>query len=334
MRIRSSGPRLALRRVTACLLLSASVAALGCQDFRECRVPEGSTAQLPARLSDTGLYDDIVTGTLASSVREFTPRFPLWSDGAEKQRFVALPEGTRIDSSDMDDWQFPEGTKLWKQFTRDGVRVETRLEQKIGPEPADWALVGYVWDQDETDAVRTEGGEPDARGTSHDVPRAADCLGCHGGRKSRVLGFSAVQLSAAGQLARLIDEGVMSDPPDRELEIPGSAEQIAGLGYLHANCGHCHNQIRPDVEGPRCYDPQRDFELVLRVSDLRSVKTSSAVRTGVGHVIDVGDVDDSKILKRMRARDPDLPSMPPLGTELVDEVGVAAVRAFVRSLGE
>lgn len=312
------------------------LAADGCEDFRECTVPSAVVAQLPRRLSDTGLYGDIGAGTLSTGIRPFTPRFPLWSDGASKRRFILLPEDTRIDTSDMDDWQFPTGTKLWKEFTRDGIRVETRLEQKVGERSADWALVSYVWNEDETDAVRADDGAHDARGTPHDVPRAADCMGCHGGRKSRVLGFSALQLTASGasenQLAELVDADLLSDPPFEAFDIPGTPDQVAGLGYLHANCGHCHNQIRPESNGPRCYDPDQNFEFLLRIDDLHDVDATSTVRTAVGRVIDTDDVEHSQVLRRMRVRDPDLPSMPPLGTETVDPSGVASVRTLIRSL--
>src|SRR5690606_21407474 len=71
-------------------------------------------------LSETGLYADIATETLAEGVQGFTPRFQLWTDTAEKRRWVYIPEGTQIDTSDIDEWKFPVGFKLWKEFSRDG----------------------------------------------------------------------------------------------------------------------------------------------------------------------------------------------------------------------
>src|SRR5690606_34275934 len=105
----------------------------GCFTAQKCPPPRGLPEGLPKRLSETGLYRDIRKGELAEGVRFYVPRFELWTDGAEKRRWIALPPGTRIDTSDMEDWQFPVGTKLWKEFVRDGVRVETRLLQKTGP---------------------------------------------------------------------------------------------------------------------------------------------------------------------------------------------------------
>lgn len=308
-----------------------------CDDFRLCDTPRSALAKLPERLSETGLYSDLSRAVLADAVRPYAPRFQLWSDGATKRRFIALP-AEPIDTRDMDDWQFPEGTRLWKEFTREGVRVETRLAQKLGPAPADWAFIAYVWNDDQTEAFASIDGEQNAGGTPHDVPRAADCMGCHAGRKSRVLGFSAVQLpqSADGEalsLDALIAAGSLSDPPPEAIQVPGDAVQVAGLGYLHANCSHCHNATRPEVDGPRCYDPEKRYDFALRVGELARVEDTAAVRSAVGRALRPERADRSKVLERMRVRDPDLPSMPPLGTEQVDRAGVEVVRAFIASLG-
>jgi hypothetical protein len=186
-------------------LASLFAAALGCAHvsggYRRCDdVPAPKLARLPQRLSETGLYGGHGIGILAAGVRAYRPRFELWSDGADKQRWVQLP-GAAIDTRDMDAWQFPAGTKFWKEFARDGRRIETRLLAKLGPAPGDWVGASYVWLADGSDAVLTPEGESDANGTNHDVPSAAQCFGCHGGASSRILGFSAIQLSdGAGEL--------------------------------------------------------------------------------------------------------------------------------------
>lgn len=59
----------------------------------------------PATLAGTGLFADAAAG-----VFPFEPQYPLWTDGARKRRWIALPPGTAIDASDVDHWQFPVGT--------------------------------------------------------------------------------------------------------------------------------------------------------------------------------------------------------------------------------
>src|SRR5262245_41272255 len=85
-----------------------------------------SAAEAPARLSQTGLYADIGAKALSPDVRGFNPQYPLWSDGLQKSRWIHLPPGTKIDTSDPDRFIFPRGTKLWKEFRANGRLVETR----------------------------------------------------------------------------------------------------------------------------------------------------------------------------------------------------------------
>ena len=59
-----------------------------------------SIAPLPRWLSDTGYG--------APEMQSFTPRYALWSDGAAKRRWIRLPAGTTIDTSNTDAWDFPE----------------------------------------------------------------------------------------------------------------------------------------------------------------------------------------------------------------------------------
>ena len=82
---------------------------------------------IPDDLSCTGLYGDWATKTIAPEAVAYTPGLVFWSDGAVKSRWIYLPPGGVIDTTDMDNWVFPVGTKIWKQFALGGQIVETRL---------------------------------------------------------------------------------------------------------------------------------------------------------------------------------------------------------------
>jgi hypothetical protein len=329
---------------TSTRLLSVAAVALpltaGCQIFESYRycseLPPAQLALSP-RLSETGLYTDVRADTLAPGVMPYRPMFELWSDGASKRRWIALPPGTRIDTSDMDSWQFPVGTKLWKEFTRDGIRIETRLLRRTGPRQGDWSTMAYLWNDTNTEAIAVPDGVEDARGTSHDVPAANECAGCHGGRPSRVLGFSAIQLSgdeSPGMLAlnELIERDLVTAPPAGRLELHAEPEARAALGHLHANCGHCHNQERPARAGLRCFDPENELDFLMRAGELADVTRTAAFRTAVGGAIKPGDPGGSEVVKRMNGRSRFPPSMPPLATERIDEQGLAVVQAWIRGL--
>ncbi len=310
----------------------------GCASYRRCALPSPGLLQaLPARLSETGLFADLASDALATGVRGYAPRYELWSDGARKRRWVWLPEGERIDSSDMDDWSFPIGTKLWKEFSSGGKRLETRLLMKVGPAARDWAGASYVWDADQREARLSPAGQKQVRGEEHDAPSAAECGGCHGGRRSHVLGFSALQLaddSLPLTLDQLVDEQRLTRAPDQALTLPGDQQQRAALGYLHANCGHCHNGERPERrDAPRCYDPRRSIDFWLPSDPELEVRELPAYTTTVPRFVTPGEPDDSRLVALVSRRGPRL-HMPPLGSRKVDQEGVRLLREWITSLRE
>lgn len=307
-------------------------------------------------LSQTGLFADIATETLADGVMEYSPQFQLYTDGATKRRWVYIPPGEQIDTSNIDEWKFPVGTKLWKEFSRDGVRVETRLIEKLPQERADegfegWLRMPYIWNDDMSDAVATPMGMSNARGTEHDVPDQEACGRCHDMRVEKPLGFSAVQLSHDGPgatLDSLLQAGILSDPPPEPLVVPGDEQQRAVLGYFHANCGHCHRKNAPvnnRVTSLRLWLESDSLGSFEETETYRAI-VNQPTQSGQGSILYYralgGDPDNSEIMRRitLRAGDPELADvgdevdvpMPPLGTELVDDAAVEMVREFILSL--
>ena len=299
---------------------------------------DAASGEYPAQLSQAGLYSDIASETLAPGVVAYRPRYELWSDGAEKRRWLFLPENATIDSSDPDFWHFPVGTKAFKEFVRDGVRVETRLVHKTGPGDADWVMVAYQWNAAQTDAFPVPDGVTDASGTAHDIPSQMDCVFCHEKLSGRLLGVGAIQLGHDDgdlTLRSLVESGRLSHPPDDVAPaLPGDASAQAALGYLHANCGTCHNPTSSAFL-------RTDLDTWLRVEALSSVQATALYQTAVGVENDTmfstsplriapGSTTDSEIYRRMTLRTQR--GMPPLGTELLDDAGLAAVSAFILGL--
>ncbi|HSD21430.1 MAG TPA: hypothetical protein VLC54_15395 [Anaeromyxobacter sp.] len=317
-------------------------------------------APAPTRLADTGLYADFAARRVAADVLPYTPQYPLWSDGATKRRWVRLPRGAAIDASDPDAWVFPVGTKLWKEFSF-GRRVETRLLERLAD--GTWRFAAYVWSADGSDArlapERGIRGAAESRpGLPHDIPSVYDCRACHEGGPTPVLGFSALQLSPdrdplapnaerPGEgdvdLARLVALGLIRGMPAALVARPPriaapTPRARAALGYLHANCGNCH-----DARGPLA---SLGLTLVQPIS--RAGAPSPAVATAVGVAsrfrphdpgegagapvrIRPGRPEASVLYRRMASRDP-LAQMPPLGSHAVDEEALAVVAAWIAEL--
>jgi hypothetical protein len=291
-------------------------------------------------LSETGLFDDASTLHVASDIVAFEPTYKLWSDGATKRRWVRLPPGTQIDTSDMDHWVFPVGTKLWKEFSLGGVLLETRLVERYGTGPEDYFFGAFIWNADGTDAVFAMDGQTNINGTAHDAPAQKDCGACHRGDLGRVLGLSAIQMSrdtTPPALRELSAMGWLSRPPAdlHGFPVPGDAPTAAALGYLHANCGHCHNE-----NGTSWPDTQMVLRLVVADRDAATSGVyASIVAQNVNYWrggaitkrVDPGVPDMSALIVRMSARG-SKDEMPPLATELVDADGLATVRTWIAGL--
>jgi len=315
-----------------------------------------ATPEPPARLADTGLYVDFAARVVAPGVLCFSPQYPLWTDGATKRRWIALPAGTWIDASDPDAWVFPVGTRIWKEFSF-GRPVETRY-MELGREG--WRYATYQWSADGSEAmlapVRGVRQAAEIRpGVAHALPSRYDCTSCHEGNRSPVLGFSALQLSSDRDplaphaepprpddvdLAALIERGLVRGLPETLVARPPridarSPVERAALGYLHGNCSSCHND-----RGALAASVGMSLEVRLvpghaptsgalataleRESHFRPADRPASLRLAAG------DPEGSVLLRRVASREAAL-QMPPFGSRLVDEEAVALLAAWIRS---
>lgn len=316
-------------------------------------VAAAPAAPLPQRLSDTGLYEPAAGSRVRGDVIAFAPQYGLWSDGAYKRRWIWLPPGTAIDASRPDAWQFPIGTRLWKEFAL-GARVETRYIERLAD--GSWRYASYRWNADGSDATLVADSGVTlpvaaAPGGRYVIPSRGDCTVCHEGTSVPVLGFSALQLStdrdplalhvgaAHGEptdLRSLVAQKRLVNLPPELLAAPPriaarSATERAALGYLHANCGHCHN-AHGALDG---------LELVLSQRAAGSADSSAAtLRSLFGHasrfaldggpaqrVATNGDAEGTLLL-RLKSSDA-ATRMPPLGVRQVDAAGVALIERWL-----
>lgn len=289
----------------------------------------------PDLLSMQGIYGDFANLTLPTDAIPYSVNYDLWADGATKRRWLILPpDSAPIDNTDQDHWIFPPGTRVVKEFARDGVLVETRIVERLfGTTPA-FSYRTYVWRADGSDADLETEGATDVRGTAHDVPTAAQCLVCHDGEAGKVLGFSAVQLSAA-TLAMLSSTNRLTVPiaPGETFGPTGDAETVAALGYLHGNCSHCHNPN--GVAGGFI-----DMNLRLQASSTPATQEPGYLTTvnadvqvnGLGATLRIDPMNpaNSAVLKRLSIRGSG--QMPLIATEAVDPAGVDLVTTWINAL--
>ena len=117
----------------------------------------GGGGQIPALLSQTGLFSDLDNLLPASGLIEYIPNLPFWSDGAGKRRWVGIPDNQVVDFS-ADDWTFPVGTITVKHFeielTEGDPSSTKRLETRVFVNTSDqgWQGFTYRWNAGGTDA--------------------------------------------------------------------------------------------------------------------------------------------------------------------------------------
>jgi hypothetical protein len=233
---------------------------------------------LPAKLSATNLYEGI--GAQSRKVTEgiipFEINSPLWSDGARKERYIALPAGTSIVPTDTAKYHLPDKTVFIKSFkidtvygdTSSGILVETRFlvyREPKDPDENPWHGISYHWARDQSDAFLVDQNVGEnvvhnvwmngtLRGKRWTNPSKDQCITCHFNRG--VLGFITPQLnrpsktnSAVNQLQELADKGVLTfnpvaGKPDAvrwaAVSDTGATLELRARSYFASNCSHCH----------------------------------------------------------------------------------------------
>ncbi len=168
------------------------------------------TIDFPRRLSETGLFDEVSSHRVAKGLIPYSVNAPLWSDGSEKMRWIALPKDGSIDMTEQWSWNFPEDTVLMKSFAFEAKKgeiptkqwVETRLFHK---KEGEWVGYSYAWREDQSDADLVEAGGDDKSiqvlrdgewvNLDWHYPSRTECMVCHTRAARFVLGLSTLQLN-------------------------------------------------------------------------------------------------------------------------------------------
>ena len=228
------------------------------------RTPPAAKNQsaFPRKLSETGLFASTKDHAPEKGLIPYSVNSELWSDGASKERFIAVPGESKIEYETMTypqpapgsvpGWRFPNGTVLVKTFaleTEPGKtrRLETRLlvasvlggTEEYGDQV--WNGYTYIWNDDQTDAeladkkgvdreytIKTAAGEKKQK---WHFPSRAECNMCHTVTAKYALGVNTAQLNrdhnyhgvVANQLATLDHIGIFTK------KLPAPAEKLPKL---------------------------------------------------------------------------------------------------------
>ncbi len=323
----------------------------------------------PELLSQTGIFADLATLQPVPGIAEYTVNQPLWSDGATKHRWLAVPndgvpygQSERIVVDHEGPWRFPRGTVFIKHFAMPkdlrhpegpARRLETRLlGVKRGGEVYG---VTYRWRSDGSDAelltdsatdelaVTDEQGKPLTIVWAY--PSPAQCISCHTREAGGVLGVNTRQLNrpaiagGANQLVLLaandwLDQAVTAEattalPRLRALDEVGADLPVRIRSYLDANCAFCH---QPGSRvGNHAFGMDLRFATPLANQGLLDGEAHNPLGIEQGRVIVPQHSERSVLLDRVsRRRDPF--AMPPVGSTRVDPALTTQLRQWIDAL--
>jgi len=291
-----------------------------------------TTQVLPDKLSQLDLFIDLPNLIPNPGVMPYQVNFPLWSDGATKNRWIFIPFGSKIQFDSTEAWLPAVGTVLIKEFDFDR-RVETRIEFLS---PTGWQFASYLWQDDQKEAIRVD------QATSVNVsspaspavfkwviPAPWDCVKCHRSTGTQ-LGSPALGLNTAQfgsfRISKWILMGLFSNPPERvdqlsylpdigQPTITASAHDLA-RGYLAVNCSSCH---RPGGFVPT----NLDFRWSTLSSHMNAInKPPLFGNLGIPGSMIITPMDKFKSLLWLRMGRTDSARMPYLGSKLQDQSGL------------
>ncbi len=328
----------------------------------------GPQQAVPAKLSDYGFFvGNPAEQKPAAGVVPYRLNTSLFSDYAEKLRFVKLPDGKAAQYDPNEVMDFPVGTTIIKTFYfptdfRDVSKGRRLMETRLLVRgESGWKALEYVWNDDQNDALLEVAGDRknvvyvDAEGRKHEqeyvIPNLNQCKSCH--NRNEVLmpiGPTARQLNGpldygAGfenQLAHWQKTGLLTslataNGPDLAAIPRAPVWNDPGTGsltdrariYLDINCAHCH----------RADGPANTSGLNLSVHEQNPTawgirKTPVAAGRGSGnrrYDIVPGHPDESILIYRMESTDPGV-MMPEVSRKVAHHEGITLIREWIQSL--
>jgi uncharacterized repeat protein (TIGR03806 family) len=313
---------------------------------------------LPKLLSQTGAFADASKLRPANFLIPYSVNSPLWSDGAVKSRWMALPQNSKISFAATGEWKFPAGTVFVKNFSLPvddtNPKILRRLETRLLVCDTNGTVYGasYKWRTDNSDADLVNAGITEdisiktvdgTRIQKWFFPGRQDCLTCHTPVSGGVLGIKTRQLNGdfkypngvtdnqirawnhAGFFDTTLDEKQIPQF-EKLVSITNSAAplELRVRSYLDANCAQCH---RPG--GVEAFFDAR-FDTPLDKQGFLNGPVENPLGISGAKIVVPGDISKSVLFHRISITG-NL-QMPPLARNLNDRAAITEIAAWINSL--
>ena len=323
-------------------------------------------AQKPfEKLSDYNFFAGVMNELKPNSrVIPYDLNTPLFTDYAQKGRFMYIPEGKTIEYDTTKVLQLPVGCCLIKSFYypndfREKNGPKRIMETRLLVHRADgWEALDYVWNDEQTEAVLDDVGDikkvswthydGTKREADYVIPNKNQCKGCHWNNSTSItpigpkvrnlnrdLSFDTVTENI---LTHLTKAGILVHGPATPSQAPKLANWSDSVNYtvnerarayLEVNCGHCHNPKGPAYTS--------GLHLNLENTDpqhLGICKSPIAAGKGTGNrLCDIipGYPDKSIMIFRISSVEPGI-KMPELGRSLVHKEGLDLITKWIAEM--
>ena len=305
---------------------------------------DGKVSKYPRTLSEYGFFLDAAGRIPDERVIPYELNTPLYSDGADKLRYIFLPDGGAMtDTGEGGLLDLPVGSAIIKTFAFGEGEDQRYIETRLLLHRADgWLALPYKWNEDQTEAklalvgARMELARPDGETISYQIPNKNQCKQCHVkgdvvtpiGPKSRNLPGNWLEAQTkAGRITVL--PTVYDTVPHWDARAENSDAEALARGYLDVNCAHCH---QPGGSASNSgldlrWEQQDPYAIGIRKPPV------AAGRGAGGHKVSIapGNPDISILVHRMSSTEPGV-AMPELGRSTNDPDGIAVIRQWVEGM--
>lgn len=312
--------------------------------------------EFPRTLSETGLFDSTPDHTMAPGVLSYSINAPGWTDGAQLQRYLALPGDTQMTSRRSGGWDLPDGAVLVQTVSVNNgearpLRVETRLLTRQNRE---WVGYSYLWNAEQDDArlVGSAGldlqlsvvdSDGNKKPQAWRVPSRAECMSCHSRESNFLLSMTSLQLNravsidgaAVNQLDHFEELGLMTAKvPTREREAPALVDPYdpsqdltsRARSYLHVNCSGCH--VRAGGGNARM-----ELKFTKSTEEMRVISAYPQHTTfGIDQALLIKPQDPERSILYQRVSRRGRGQMPPLVSNVVDQQAVELIGEWIRRM--